>query len=232
MIGENKNKMEKMFRQIAISTSGLALALLLPLNALAISGSGATMSLSPSSKTVYVNDLLVVAVNASTGDNETTGFDTLLNYDSTILQFVSANYGAMYSNGPIFGGSGTWLESTGKIAFSGGIQPGSTDYVTGSGTLATLTFRALKVGVTDVTFDFTLDKTSDTNVAHRDPAVDDLLDTVANGRYTIIVGDTTTPPTTGGDDDLPDSGLPILPFLFSTPMSAGLALLVKKRFLQ
>ena len=189
------------------------------------------MSLSPSSKTVYVNDLLVVAVNASTGDNETTGFDTLLNYDSSMLQFVSANYGSMYPNGPIFGGSGTWLESTGNIAFSGGIQAGSTDYVTGSGTLATLTFRALKTGVTDITFDFTLDKTSDTNLAHRDPTVDDLLDAVTNGRYTIIVGDTTTP-STDGDEDLPDSGLPMLPLLFSTPMSAGLALLVKKRFLQ
>ena len=67
-----------------------------------------------------------------------------------------------------------------QIVFSQITNGGST--YTGSGKLATLTFKALVAGMGNVTFDFTPGATTDSNVASQG---NDILSSVVNGKFTI-----------------------------------------------
>lgn len=129
----------------------------------------ATLSLTPTAKTVTVGEMFNVDIVLSTGGTETTGVDIrYLRYDPRVLAVLDSNPsapeiqiqpGVLY---PIIEANSVDA-SNGTIHFSQITSGGAT--VNGSAVLATIVFKAIGVGTTDLIFDFSGGVTTDTNVA-------------------------------------------------------------------
>lgn len=168
----------------------IALAFLtLPLGA-----SAATLSVSPSTQTVGVGDTFTVSVRLDTQGSSIDGVDLrYLNFNPSILQVVDANTstaGVQIAQGSLM--PLTLLNSVdagaGRVAFSQ-VVAGGTKY-SGSGTLASITFKALAAGTAAVTFSYTPGNTTDSNIA---ASGGDILNAVINGSYTVRGGSTIAP---------------------------------------
>lgn len=171
--------------------------------------SAATLSLSPASGSHAAGSTFEVAINLDTGGVATNGTDAILRFDPNTLQVVDANNssegtqvlaGSLYSNTTY----NVVDNGAGKISFSGTKTGNSTGY-SGSGTLATITFQALKAAsASAVTFDFTRNTTSDSNVIGSDST--DLLTSVTNGSYTITAASTSGSGSSSGSGTGSSSG--------------------------
>lgn len=159
----------------------------------------ASITLSPSTASAIVNNTFTVNIVLNTGGQVAYGADVnRLRFNPSILQVVDADAGT--AGVQIAAGALmplTIINSTdntgGSIQFSQLATPGST--YNGSGTLATVTFRAIGVGTSNATFDFTLGSGTDTNVAGLGG---DLLSSVGSGSYSGTPAPDTTAPTTPG----------------------------------
>ncbi|MEQ1499820.1 MAG: dockerin type I domain-containing protein [Parcubacteria group bacterium] len=155
----------------------------------------ATLVLSPSSTSVSVNSTFTVNILLDTTGQPTYGVDiNRLRFNPAILQVVDADVataGVQVTLGSLM--SVATLNSAdntgGSIQLSQLATPGNT--FTGSGTFATITFRAISAGTSNVTFDFTSGNGTDTNVAGLGS---DLLTSAPSASYTVSALDT-TPPT-------------------------------------
>ncbi len=151
--------------------------------------SAATLSVSPSSHTVKAGDTFSVSVRLDTQGDSIDGVDLrYLNYNSSLLQVLDADVaksGVQVTPGTLM--PMTLLnnvdQASGKISFSQ-VSAGGTKYK-GSGTLATISFKALASGSTQLTFNHTPSNTTDSNVAM---AGKDTLSAVINGSITISGG--------------------------------------------
>jgi len=155
---------------------------------------GVTLTLSPSSGNEVVGTNFDVSIILNTSSQATVGTDVILTYNPAELQVQDADSatagvqikaGSLYYSYPI-----NIVDTTnGKITFSGIIQPGGATY-SGSGTLATITFKTLKVqSASSVNFMFTQNATNDSNVTSTSGA--DLLYSVTNGSYNLVPSDVT-----------------------------------------
>ncbi len=166
--------------------------------AFAASASAATLSLSPSSQSVNVGDTFTVNVMLDTQGQPVDGVDLqAINYNPYNLQLQdadSATSGTQIQAGSLMPSTlANSVDTTnGKIVFSQITNAGST--YTGSGVLATLTFKALVAGSVPVTINFTSGATTDSNVASKGA---DILTSVTNGQYTINNVVSTVNPTPG-----------------------------------
>ena len=146
----------------------------------------ATLILSPASGTVSVDQSISVDVMLNTQGAAIDGVDiNSLHYNQTILEVQDANSstaGVEITAGTLFSQTLTNTVNTtsGTIDFSQ-VTTGGVTY-TGSGKLATITFKGLVAGTSAVTFDFTLGSTADTNVAGEGV---DQLTSVGNGSFTV-----------------------------------------------
>jgi len=148
--------------------------------------SASTFSVSPTTQTVKVGETFTINVRLDTQGTFTQGVDLrYLNFDPTLLQVEdakTASAGIQISPGILM--PSTVLNSTnntlGRISFSQ-IASGGNSYI-GSGILATVTFKAIAGGNARVTFSFTPNSTTDSNVALEGA---DTLTSVTNGSYII-----------------------------------------------
>ncbi len=144
----------------------------------------ATLTLSPSATSVSVNNTFTANIIINTDGQGVYGVDiNRLRFNPSILQVVDTDAGT--AGVQITAGSLMPMvvmnaidNSGGSIQFSALANPGST--YSGLGTLATVTFRAVSAGTSNVTFDFTLGSGIDTNVAGLGG---DLLASVGNASY-------------------------------------------------
>ncbi len=154
----------------------------------------ATLILSPASKSVTVGQTITVDILLDTQGAGIDGVDVYsLHYNSSILEVVDANSGTsgiQITPGSLLPITLTNTVSNGIIQFSQ-VSSGGTSY-TGSGKLATITFKGLSNGTSAVTFDFAPGSTSDSNVAG---GGQDKLSSVGNGSYTVSGGTGVPPPT-------------------------------------
>ncbi|MBI5913296.1 hypothetical protein HY839_02545 [Candidatus Azambacteria bacterium] len=169
------------------------------------SAAAATLALSPASGSYATGNIFSVNIALDTQSNPVQGVDVVyLNYNPALLEVQdddAAVAGAQIAPGTLM--ATTALNSVdtaaGKIAFSQVTASGAS--YTGSGTLATVRFKALTSGTAAVTFDFTQGSTIDTNVASNGA---DILASVTNGSYAVAGGavppqqDTTPPARTSG----------------------------------
>jgi hypothetical protein len=161
----------------------------------------ATMSLLPASYLISTDNTFAVNIFINTGLQKIYGADVNgLKFNPAFLQVVdsdSTKAGVQIS-------AGTLMLTTvvnevdntaGLIKFSQISTPSST--FIGSGNLATITFKAVSAGVSNVVFDFTSGDGKDANMAG---ASGDILTSIVNGTYTITgvttPPDNTTPPGT------------------------------------
>lgn len=144
--------------------------------------SAATLSVSPSSQSVNVGDTFTVSINLDTQGASVDGVDLrYLNYNPSLLQVQ----GTKITPGSLMPMTlaNTVDANNGRITFSQ-VSLGGNKY-SGSGTLATVTFKALSSGTANLSFDYTQGKTTDSNVAANGA---DVLSAVVNGSFTVGSG--------------------------------------------
>lgn len=165
-------------------------------------GEAAILSLEPATGSYEVGQIFKIDVKLDTQGIETAGVDIhWLNYDPSLLELQDADLttsGLQVEAGQLYANTNTNLAdfSTGKINFSQTSAGGTT--FNGIGVLAALTFKALDQGEANLTFDFILNSTTDTNVASNGQ---DVLTSVINGSYTLTLPpppDTTPPLRSNG----------------------------------
>ncbi|HEX5430313.1 MAG TPA: Ig-like domain-containing protein [Patescibacteria group bacterium] len=151
----------------------------------------ATLALSPTSGTFALDQTFTVNINLNTGGNPADGVDIYsLHFNPSILQVqdsVSGTTGVQIAPGTTLPNTviNTVDNTAGTVQFSQSTSGGSS--FTGSGTLATITFKAIASGTSAVTMDFTPGSTSDTNVGYQGT---DKLSSVTNASFKV---DTTKP---------------------------------------
>lgn len=144
-----------------------------------------TLSVSPSSQSLKVGDTFTVNINLDTQGKMIDGVDIrYLNYNPNIIQIQDSGIEAGVQIAP-----GNLMpltlvnkvdESLGRVTFSQVVAGGSK--YTGSGVLATITFKAVAPGNTDLTFDYSPNSTTDSNIASGGL---DVLSLVVNGNYSV-----------------------------------------------
>lgn len=171
---------------------------------LAQASPSATFTLSPQTQSATVNGTFNVNIVLNTGGQQIYGVDiNRLRFNPAVLQVVDADTsatGVQINPGSLM----AWVtansvdNSVGTIQFSQVGDPTATRF-SGSGTLATITFRAVAVGTANVTLDFTSGSGLDSNVAG---SGGDILLSVGSGSYTVTGSSDTTAPTAPGTPSL------------------------------
>lgn len=163
----------------------------------------ATLTLDPLSSSTPAGNQFQVQILIDTEGDSATSVDAILNYDSTILQVASiVNGGAGVD--PFFPDFFQNI-GTGEI-YIGAAVLDPIDKKTGTGTVATITFEGIAEGVSDLTFDCTPGKTSDTNISKSDKNVTDIVDCtkLSKGQYSVGTGIAPTKaPVTPGPTNTP-----------------------------
>lgn len=147
---------------------------------------GARLSLEPQTKTVTLGETFKVDIILDTADGPIDGVDVYaLHYDPVILEVIDDipnQQGIQIQPGTIIPANAANIveEAMGMIKFSQ-INFGGTNF-TGKGTLATISFKAIKAGASYLKFDFSKGSTVDTNVAYGGK---DQLARVIDAIYTV-----------------------------------------------
>jgi peptidoglycan hydrolase-like protein with peptidoglycan-binding domain len=164
----------------------------------------ATLSLSPASRSIAVGDEFSVEIILDTGGNAVDGVDIhYLNYKPQYLEVQDADAGlagVQIKPGSLFPSTMTNKVDTvaGKIDFSQITRAGGK--YTGSGVLATITFKVVGVDTPDVHFDFSAGNTRDSNVASGGV---DVLASATGARFSNTGGASQTPGAGGGAYNAP-----------------------------
>ena len=147
----------------------------------------ATLSLDPATQSIPTGDTFDVLLRIDTEGESTTSTDAVMTFDSSILSVVSIEEGD-HGSSPFFPDLFQNI-SPGEIYIGASVIE-SIDTRSGTGTVATMTFKGVSPGVSDVIFDCTPGKTSDTNISKSDKNATDIVVCTAltNGRYTVGSG--------------------------------------------
>jgi len=106
----------------------------------------ANFSFDKSSYSVGVGQTVQIQVNIDTGGEQVNGADAYINYDSSFLSVEDVSAGSFF---PTVTND---TETAGKVYIAGLVDDPASPK-TGSGTLATITFKGLKDGMVNLTFD-------------------------------------------------------------------------------
>jgi len=152
--------------------------------------------------TVNANETFTITVTENLGTDQTSGSQAYILYDATLLEAQSVTAGDFF-------GTVSNNISSGKV-FVYGYVDGTTLYKTGTGNLATITFKALKAGTGTLTFDCRLGVSDSSQIVkYNDAEGTNLIVCTDNNSATVTVnssgssGSTDVTPTTGATDNLP-----------------------------
>ena len=203
-----------MIKKIILLALFLSILLAKPASAAA----AASLSFSPASGDVTLNNEFNVNVMLNTGGGDSDGTDAIIRYDGNKLQVISATLGSLYAQKVIEGSAATG--TAGKITLSAVTVSGQ--IYNGSGTFATIRFKPIATGTANVYFDFTSGSKNDSNVAYQG---NDILGSVSNATYNIGqagIGGTSSP-VPSSTPSVPVSGS-VTPTIFM--FGAGLLLVI------
>ncbi len=157
------------------------------------------LSLTPTVKEVNTGINFNVTVSVDTGGQRASGVDAVVQYDSSLLEVVSV------SEGTFFPTITTITTTLGKVEIYGVADTGSPK--TGTGTLATITFKGKAPGTAAVSFVCQSGSTSDSNVNSTSDTDVIVCASNVNASY-VITGQstTTTPAATASAESLPQTG--------------------------
>jgi hypothetical protein len=167
------------------------------------------LSLTPTVKEVNTGINFNVTVSVDTGGQQASGVDAVVQYDSSLLEIVSV------SEGTFFPTITTITTTLGKVEIYGVADTGSPK--TGTGTLATITFKGKAPGTAAVSFVCQSGSTSDSNINSTSDTDVIVCTSNVNASY-VITGQstTTTPAATASAESLPQTG-----FLETTVLIIG-----------
>ncbi len=162
---------------------------------------GASLSFSPARQEVSIDDSFTVDIILDTGGVKTDGVDIILTYDNSKLVASDAVLGDLYDNKINEDAS-----LPGKIILQAISDVGSG--FAGTGTVATVNFKAISGGLAQVSFEMEGDSALDCNVSSKGQ---DILASVSNGSYTVL------PVGIGAGLDATASGTPTPTSATATP---------------
>jgi hypothetical protein len=159
----------------------------------------ATLEFSPTSGNHTTNTSFDVEVKVDTGSEETTSTDAVIIFDNELISVDTVEYGSFYS-------TVLHSEQNNKLYISGMVDS-PTDVVTGTGVLATVTFKTLTAGTAELSFDCTSGKTDDSNISKNDLDSTDIIvcTSLTKASYTIT-GDSVITTPTAAPTSLPQTG--------------------------
>ncbi len=198
--------------------------------------SAATLSLSPTTGSHAAESTFEVKILLDTKSVATNGTDAIVRFDPNALQVVDSNAsssGTQIQPGSLYPQTSynSVDNGAGKITFSGS-KSGSSPGYNGSGTLATITFQAVKEATdSEVTLDFISGSTTDSNVI--DSSSKDVLTAVTDAKFTITASESSTPEPSdssgasgnsgtggvGGSNDVGETGMNLNGYLLLTLFS-------------
>src|SRR3989338_3809449 len=138
----------------------------------------ATLSLTPASQTLNLNDNFAVEIRLNTSGNAVSAVSAYLNFDTSRLQFVSADY-----TGSAFDIQAEEVISGNSIKITRGkLPPG----VSSSNALvAKVNFKAIASGTANVSFALTSPGQGPSRVIKNDGLGTDILGSILGGNYTV-----------------------------------------------
>ncbi len=157
-----------------------------------------TLSFSPSSVSKTVGDTFTVNIDINTGTNKVQALDLVFTFDKSKVEVTGIATGALTSD---FNEITKTIDNTnGKVTYSLGAKPGATTVVSGTGTIAVVSMKALAAGTSTQAWN-----TSAIIIAAQNESAS-VFKSGSSGTVTISAGSggtTTTPtptePPTGGD---------------------------------
>ncbi len=140
-----------------------------------------TLSLDPTQIGVTVGQEFTVKININTNGVQTSGADAMITFDSNVLDLTNTANGGFYTTfaaNPLSGATNKY--------YINAFETDSTSTKTGSGTIATLTFKGKANGSSPVTFDCTAGSKADTNII-KSGTSDDVVNCsgLVTGSYTV-----------------------------------------------
>lgn len=173
-----------------ISFSVSVMVMLTIANMSAYAASAATLKFDPTSSSTTVGGSISPKVNVSSGDVQIAGTDIYILYDPAYLEPQTVTPGDHF---PIV----TNNFNSGKVYVSA-VVDNSSQYKVGEGTVATVTFKALKNGTTTLTYYCDLTKNDTSKIVKNDINATNVIECASNGIHTVTIGSggTTTNPTT------------------------------------
>ncbi len=130
--------------------------------------------------TINANETFTLDAIVDAGSDQITSTDMWILYDSTVLEAQSASPGAFFP-------AVTNNITAGKVYVAGLItDPGT--YKTGSGTVAKITFKALKNGTATITYDCRADVSNSSKVIKNAVDPTNVINCAQNGTSIITIG--------------------------------------------
>lgn len=148
-----------------------------------------------SSYDLAVGDTFDVQIIVNPGSDQITSIDSYVTYDSAIINATSVTEGSYFP---------TVLNdlTSGKVYVAGLVNSPS-DFKTGTGTVATISFEALKEGTTELVFDCNGQATVTSKVIKNDINSTNVIECSQNGTATVTIGVGATADTTTEDTPTP-----------------------------
>lgn len=167
----------------------------------------ATFTFNPTTTNVRPDNTFDLSINVDAGTDQIAGADIYLTYDANMLELqtvTDGNYFPQVEDVP----------STGRLYITGFVNTQG-DYKSGSGTVATLTFKALQEGNTELTVDCDLSQTDTSKIVQNDTGLTNILECSTLTAHSVTISmdapdngnSTTTTTTTSTTTELPQSGV-------------------------
>lgn len=170
--------------------------------------SAAFLKFDKTSVSVKSGETFSIQVIVDAGTENILGVDAYILYDSALLEAQSV------ANGTFFDSVVHSLTTAGKAYIAGLVEDPATSR-TGTGTIATITFKALKSGSGTLSYDCRTGASDSSKVVKNDIDATNIIECSKNGSSSVTVsgGTSTIAPTTASSDstttpsELPESGI-------------------------
>jgi len=161
----------------------------------------ASLGFDSASSAIEVDETFTVTVDIDAGTDQIAGTDIYISYDDDLLDLQSVT-GVDYF--PIVGNT----PESGRL-YIYGVVANQGEFKTGAGSVATLVFKGVAEGETDLTFDCDLSKTDTSKIAKNDFNVSNIIDCSKLEVHAVTIGEGSTSDGTSSKDtasSLPESG--------------------------
>ncbi len=157
--------------------------------------SGPKFIFEPSGTSVKKGETFELKLNVDPGAEQVAGADIYLNYDSELLTLESVTAGSYF---PLVNNQPT----TGRLYITAVVERQG-DSKTGTGTIATVTFRANEAGSANIVFDCNPEKTDTSRLIKNDINATNILNCSALKAHTVTITSQSEPSPTPTTDDVP-----------------------------
>lgn len=181
------------FMKKVVKSVFLLVAFLLLVPVIIVQAQAATLNFDPTTATTSVGQTFQLKININAGSDQVTGSDVYITYDAAILEAQSVSDGTFF---PTVANNIT----SGRVYIAAMVDDPASPK-TGSGTLATVTFKGLKDGSISLAFDC-----NQTTIVKNDADATNIFECSKSGSASVTVGGGGTNPTatpTAGSTDQP-----------------------------